>query len=138
MIDKLAADLLAKLQAIPALANSCGLDLVGDLPDPGGAKITPPAAWIILRKFVNTRDGADKEPLPAQPIIGRIAFVVGLYLPTSGQIATQMPLLEQVCKAIQGTTSPSGQRWYVGDWERAATTPGVMIYAITCITNAAI
>lgn len=137
MIDQLAADLLAKLQAIPVLASSCGLDLVGDLPDPGGAKIPLPSAWVIPRKFINTRDGAEKEPLPAAPIIGRFAFVVGLYLSTSNQIATQLPLLQQVAKAIQGTTSPSGQRWYLSEFDRAATNPGVMIYALTFITNAA-
>lgn len=137
MIAQLAGDLLAKLQAIPALANSCGLDLVGDLPDPGAAKIPLPSAWVIPRKFVNTRDGAAKEALPAPILIGTFAFVVGLYLPTSNQIATQLPLLEQVAKAIQGTTSPSGERWYLSELDRAATNPGVMIYALTFVTNAA-
>ena len=136
MIAELAADLLVKLQAIPGL--TCGLDLVGDLPDPGGVKIPLPSAWIIPRKFVNTRDGAEKEPLPAAPIIGRVAFVVGLYLSTSNQIATQLPLLQQVAKAIQGTTSPSGQRWYLSEFDRAATNPGVMVYALTFVTNAVI
>ena len=134
MIAELAQDLLTKLQAIPALATSCGLDLLGDMPDPGAAKITPPAAWIIPKKAINPRDRA--EAVPATIITAELEFVVGLYLPTSSQIATQLPLLESAIKAIQGTTSPSGQRWFWRDLERAATNPGVMVYAITFSVNA--
>lgn len=134
MIAELAQDLLTKLQAIPALATSCGLDLLGDMPDPGAAKVVPPAAWIIPKKAVNPRDPS--EAVPATIITASMEFVVGLYLPTASQLSTQLPILESVIKAIQGTTSPSGQRWFWREFDRAATNPGVMVYAITFAVSA--
>jgi hypothetical protein len=137
MISELALDLLTKLQGVPALVNSCGLDLLGNTPDPGGAKIVPPAAWIIAPKSAkNTRDGAANIPSPALNVNAQFQFIVGLYLPSGSQIATQLPLIEVVVKAIHGTTSPSGQRWFWSSMERAATNPGVIVYAIAFDVNA--
>ena len=135
MIAELAADLLAKIQGIPALANSTGLSLVGDQPDPGGAKITPPAAWIIAPKSAkNTRDAA--ASVPSLNVNAQFLFVVGLYLPSGSQIATEIPLIEAVVKAVQGTESPSGQRWYWSSLDRAVTDTGLLVYAISFETNA--
>lgn len=135
MIAELGADLLAKVQSIPALANSTGLDLLGNTPDPGGSKIIPPAAWIIAPKSAkNTQDV--NSVLPSLNVNALMEFVVGLYLPSGSQLATQIPLLEAVIKAVQGTPSPSGQRWFWLSLDRAATNPGVIVYAITFSVSA--
>ncbi len=134
MLAELAQDLLTKLQSIPALATSSGLDLVGDMPDPGAARVVPPAAWVIPKDWENFEDDAAILPAPAPN--GRHEFVVGLYLPTTAQIATQLPLLNSVIDAIHGTVSPSGQRWYCRKYSRAATNPGVMVYAIVFAVSA--
>lgn len=137
MIAQLAQDLLTKIQGIPALATSTGLDLLGNTPDPGGAKIVPPAAWIIAPKSAkNTRDGAANMPTVAAPVNAQFEFVVGLYLPSGSQLATQIPLIEAVVKAIHGTDSPAGQRWFWSSLDRAATNPGVIVYAIAFNVNA--
>jgi len=135
MIAELAQDLLTKISAIPALATSTGLDLMGNAPDPGATKIVPPAAWIIAPKSAkNTRDAAVN--LPSTNVNALFQFVVGLYLPSGSQITTQLPLIEAVVKAVQGTESPSGQRWYWSALDRAATNPGVIVYAIAFDVNA--
>ena len=137
MFDALGLDLLTKIQGIPALTNSSGLDLLGNTPDPGGAKIIPPAAWIIAPKSAkNTRDGAANMPTVSAVINAQSQFVVGLYLPSGNQIATQLPLLRAVIKAVHATESPTGQRWFWSSLERAATNPGVIVYAIAFEVNA--
>lgn len=137
MFAELAQDLLSKIQGIPALANSCGLDLLGNTPDPGGAKIVPPAAWIIAPKSAkNTRDGHANMPTVALNINAQSQFIVGLYLPSGNQIATQLPLIKAVLKAVHGTPAPSGQQWFWSSLERAATNPGVIVYAIAFDINA--
>ena len=137
MIAQLAQNLLTKVQGIPALANSTGLDLLGNTPDPGGTKIVPPAAWIIAPKSAkNTRDGAANMPTVGAPVNAQFQFVIGLYLGGSNQIVTQVPLIEAVVKAIHGTDSPAGQRWFWSALDRAATNPGVIVYAIAFEVNA--
>lgn len=137
MIAQLALDLLNKVQGIPALFSSTGLDLLGNTPDPAGSKIVPPAAWIIAPKSAkNTRDGAANVSVPSLNVNAQFVYVVGLYLPSGSQIATQLPLIEDVIKAVQGTTSPSGQRWYWSAMDRAATNPGVIVYALSFEVNA--
>jgi hypothetical protein len=111
-----AQDLYTKIQAIPALASSAGLVLGGKEPDPGMTKIPLPAAWILLSQFDNENVGA---LLNRPPTIANVRALYGvmLYLPYISQsdlITNQLPLLEQVIAAIQGTAitgTGASQRW---------------------------
>lgn len=130
MIAECGQDLLTKIQAIPALANSTSLILGGTLPDPGAVKITPPAVWILHKKAKNTRDESQKIALPSQNINALLSYIVALYLAPTAQIATQWPLLKTVIKAIHGTDAPTGHRWYWESHDLAAFNVDRMIYPI--------
>ncbi len=137
MIAECAQDLLTKVQSIPALASSTGLAIGGVLPDPGATKIALPAAWILHKRAKNTRDGAANIALPSTVAQALLTYVVALYVPTSNQIATQLPLMQSVLKAIHGTTGPSGQRWYWESHDLASFNVDRMIFPMFFSINAA-
>ena len=137
MIAECAQDLLTKVQSIPALASSTGLALVGTLPDPGATKLTLPAAWILHKRAKNTRDAAANIALPSTVAQTLLTYVVALYMPTSNLIATQLPLMQAVLKAIHGTTAPSGQRWYWESHDLASFNEDRMIFPMFFSVNAA-
>ncbi len=134
MLAECAQDLLTKVQSIPALANSCGMAIGGTIPDPGMTKITLPAAWILFKRAKNTHDA--QSALPSLNTNALLTYVVVVYLPTSSQIGTQLPLLQSVIKTIQGTTAPSGSRWYWDATDLAAFNPDRMIYPLFFSANA--
>lgn len=111
-----ANDLYTKIQAIPALAASTGLTVGGREPDPGLTQIPLPAAWILLSQFDNENLGSLLNRPPTVANV-RALYGVMLYLPYKSQsdlIDNQLPLLEQVISAIQGTAianTGASQRW---------------------------
>lgn len=135
MIAECAQDLITKTQSISALAASTGLAIGGTIPDPGMTKIPLPAAWILHKRAKNTHDAS--VSLPSTLVQALLTYAVVLYLPTSNQISMQLPLIQSVIKAIHGTTSPSGQRWYWESHDLSAFNPDKMIYPLFFSVNAA-
>lgn len=138
MIAECAQDLLNRLEAIPALATKVGFALAGSLPDPGAVQVTPPAAWLLFAGFQNTRDPAAREYLPAPQLMATLHFVAVLYVPVAAQIGTQLPLLQTVLKAVQGQTSPTGQRWYADSGKLLSFNADRITYELNFAVNASI
>ena len=138
MLAECGQDLMTKVQAVSAFAASTSFILGGTLPDPGATKIALPAAWILHKKAKNTRDNEPAIGLPSQNINALLTYVVALYLQPTNQAAVQLPLLQAVMKAIHGTTSPSGHRWYWESHELAAFNVDRMIYPLFFSVDASI
>jgi hypothetical protein len=121
VIAQLAADLLAKVQTVPALALSAGLSLGGRSADPGLLKVPVPAAWITFKQ-----DGSDQQSYehgnPSgfetdSPLMMMTWCVTVLmpYIDDADLLTTQYPLLEAVILAVAGTESGGGFNWrYAG------------------------
>lgn len=121
MIAECAADLLAKVRTVAALANSASLSIGGRSADPGMLKIPLPAAWVTLRKDVS--DERDYEHGPASGMISPspillATFAVTIFVPyidDNDLLAVQYPLLESIISTVHANESPSGYRWrYAG------------------------
>lgn len=116
-IANCAQDIFSKVSAIPALAQSTGLTVGGQEPDPGMTKIPLPAAWVLFSEATNQNVG-QLENLPPRLSNVLLQQTIMLHVPYKSQsdlITNQLPLLESVIQAIQGTTvGPSdaaSQRW---------------------------
>ena len=122
MITEQAADLVARVRTVPALALRVGLALGGQQVDPNLIKVPLPAAWVMyLHDQVDEVPGASSSPylVPATQVMlatfGIIIYVP--YISEADMLATQLPLLELVIKAVKlgGGQAPSGFRWrYIG------------------------
>lgn len=146
MIAGLAADIVAKVKTVTALAASTALSIGGRTNDPGLLKIPLPAAWVVLKA-----DGTDEANLSHGPNSGLIppsqemmaTYAVTLFIPyisDADLLATQFPLLEAVVKAVHATDAPSGYRWrYVGQ-KIALVYPDRLAYeqryTVSYVTNA--
>jgi hypothetical protein len=128
-----ALDLFTKIVAIPALATSTGLAIGGKEPDPGMTKIPLPAAWILLAQFDNENLGSLTNRPPTVANV-RAQYGVFLYLPYKSQadlIANQLPLVEQVVQAVQGTpiaNTGASQRWALASGKLAGVNTDRVIY----------
>lgn len=126
MIAENAADLVARVTSVPALANSAGLALGGRGADPALTKIPLPAAWIMFGKdqvdespYGSSQSGGRGSLIPNGENIQQV-FSVVIYVPYLSQddlLTVQFPLLESVVAAVRGNgqAAPSGNRWrYIG------------------------
>lgn len=111
-----AQDIYTKLQAITALASSVGLAVGGQEPDPGMTKQPLPAAWVLVTEATNENTGTLTNRPPKLANV-RLSVSVMLYVPYNSQsdlLTNQIPLLESVIQAIQGTeiaNQTETQRW---------------------------
>ncbi len=111
-----AQDIYTKLQGITALAASVGLAVGGKEPDPGMTKMPLPAAWVVVAEGHNENDGVLSNRPPTLSNV-RLSVAVMLYVPYLSQsdlLTNQIPLLESVIQAIQGTPiagTGASQRW---------------------------
>lgn len=121
MIAECAADLLAKVRTVSALASAASLSIGGRSADPGLIKIPLPAAWVTLGK--DASDERDFEHGPASGFIPEAPLMIATfpvtifvpYIDDADLLTVQFPLLESVVKAVHATESPSGYRWrYAG------------------------
>lgn len=138
MIAECATDLLARVQAVAALAGRASLSIGGRSADPGLLKAPLPIAWVVY-----SGDQADEAPygssgqggpgmVPASQVMltnWRVIVYVN-YASDADLIANQYPLLEAVVEAVKttvtdpagGLEAPSGHRWrYAG--QKAAVLP---------------
>lgn len=121
MISECAADLLAKVKTVPALAISAALSLGGKSADPGLLKIPLPAAWVMLTKDASDEPsyehGPDSGVIHAGPVL-LATFSVNVftaYSDDANMLTATYPMLEAIAVAIHATESPSGFRWrYAG------------------------
>lgn len=122
MIAELAADLLAKVQAVPALTTRTGLTLGGRAQDPGLLKVSTPAAWIVM-KGDQVDDDSNSTHGPASGFVPKTQTMLGVwsvtlfigYVDDADMITNQYPLLEATAEAVHATETPSGMRWrYIG------------------------
>jgi hypothetical protein len=117
MISELASDLVAKLNAIPALAGRVGLHLGGTQVDPGLSKATLPLAWPIFRSMKPTDPVTHQVPTRQSMQCSFAVFVLVDYKSQADLASNQYPLLEETVTAIRGSTSPAGTGWRLEDFE---------------------
>ncbi len=129
-------DVFAKVSAIPALSASTGLTVGGQEPDPGLTKIPLPAAWVLLSEFTNQNTG-QLENLPPRLSNVLLQQTVMLHVPYTSQsdlINVQIPLMESVVQAIQGTpvgtSGAASQRWNLHSGKLSGINPDRMIYRL--------
>ena len=129
-------DIFTKISSIPALAQTTGLTVGGQTPDPGLTKIPLPAAWIVLSEFTNQNTG-QLENLPPRLSNVLLQQTVMLHVPYTSQsdlINKQYPLMEQVIQAIQGTpvgtSGAASQRWNLHSGKLTALNPDRLIYRL--------
>jgi hypothetical protein len=120
--------LLDLIGSVPALAQSTGIALGGQAPDPSLSKIALPAAWVLH---------ASDKPLDADGSIvpavqaSQFDYVVAIYLPyvsQSDMLAVQLPLLEAVITAVRGQDAPSGHRFAYRGQRITLINPGRITY----------
>lgn len=109
-----AKQLLALINAVPALNQRVGLRVGGGATDPAMLTLPLPAAWVLLT--------GDRPLDPAAAVNPRgqmveITYSVMVYVANVSQsdlIDAQIPLLESVIVAVHGQQSPSGHKWKYG------------------------
>ncbi len=131
-----AQDIFTKVSSIPALANSTGLTVGGQAPDAGLTKVPLPAAWVLLSSLTNENTGllANVPPTVANTVLQQTIMLHVPYISQSDLITNQLPLLEAVITAIQGTTiagfSLNSQRWNLHSLTLFAVNPDRLIYRL--------
>jgi hypothetical protein len=138
MIDLCAQSLYDLVQAIPAIANATGLAVGGKAPDPGMTKMTLPFAWVLAHAGVNTAN--PQLALPPTNIQAALTYVVMLYVPylkQSDLITNQLPLLNQVIRAVHGKLSPTGNRWQWKMYRLGLVNPDRLGYSLEFFTETA-
>ena len=128
-------DIYTKVQGIPALAASTGLTLGGKEPDPGMTKIPLPAAWVLIPagENMNTGDLENRPPTLANVRLMQDVFLHVPYLSQSDLLTNQVPLIEAVVAAIQGTSVAigGGPRWNLHSFKMAGlNTDRVIVHLI--------
>jgi hypothetical protein len=131
-----AQDVFTKISALPALAQSTGLTVGGQEADPGLTKIPLPAAWVLFTGANNQNTGIlENRPPTLSNVL--IEQTVMLHLPYESQsdlIAVQLPLMEAVINAIQGTPIGSAdvasQRWNFNSTKLVGLNPDRQIFRI--------
>jgi hypothetical protein len=129
VITECAADLLARVRTVPALAGAnTGLAIGGKALDPGLLKKAPPFAWVLYAGEAPytsaAQGGAGLIPNQEEMLTTWRVVVYVPYTTDDDLLNTQYPLLESVALAVKstittgpigGTESPNGYRWrYVG------------------------
>lgn len=119
MIAEIAADLVARVKSVPALAASASLSLGGHGTDPALLKIPLPAAWVryegdsVDEAPYSTSSGGGMAIIPESQLMLCMASVI-IYLPyisEADMIDNQYPLLEEVIHAVHAQEAPSFYRW---------------------------
>lgn len=131
MIAECAADLLARVQGVSALAERSSISLGGHSIDPGLLKIPLPAAWVMYggdqpdeAPYGTSGQGGYGLVPAAQVMLSNWRVVVYVaYTSDADLLTNQFPLLEAVAKAVKTAVTdpsgdivaPSGHRWrYTG------------------------
>lgn len=133
MITECAADLLARVRNVPALAGvNSGLSIGGKAQDPQLLKKTPPFAWVLYggeqpgeAPYGSSSQGGSGIVPSQEEMLSNWRVVVYVPYTTDDDLLTvQFPLLESIPLAVKtsittgpmgGIESPSGYRWrYVG------------------------
>jgi len=150
LIAECAADLLARVQTIPVLANRSSITLGGKSQDPGLVKIPLPAAWVMFAGII-----PDEAPFSATShggggMVGAIEmmranFRVALYTSYTTDadlLANGYPLIESLALAVKSaatgdpetgdvTAAPSGHRWRFAGAKMAIVYNDRLVYELT-------
>ncbi|MDE2097773.1 MAG: hypothetical protein KGL39_11030 [Patescibacteria group bacterium] len=132
MIAECANQLFTLISAVPGLTTSTGMTVGGKSPDPGMTKIPLPAAWVLPVSGTSLDDM--RNPLPPTIAMIEQEFAVMLHVPYTSQsdlIANQLPLLENVIKAVQGQEAPTGERWVAKGYKLVVVNPDRLVFHIS-------
>lgn len=113
MIAECAADLLAKVRTVPALAGSASLSIGGKSSDPGLVKIPLPAAWVTLKTEISDEQSYEHGPSSGHvgPALMMATFCVTVFIPyldDDDLLTVQFPLLQDIILAVHSTGTPAG------------------------------
>ena len=119
MISDVASDLITKIKDIPdgVLGTSpirVGLAAGGTVLDPFMEKTTLPAVWCV---FVgdNSTDAGPQGQCASTVVLNFIVKVFIKYDTEKGLLDTQLPLLHDIVKQVNGTPGPKGcMKWKYG------------------------
>jgi hypothetical protein len=129
VIAECAADLVARIETVPSLANSTGISLGGRGADPGLVNIPLPACWVTFSHHQVDESpygpGSSTMPTPSSRGSGGsvpqientlATFIAVLYVPyidDNDLLTVEYPLLEAVIKAVKFNfgKAPNGDRW---------------------------
>ena len=125
MIAEDAADLVARIVTVPALAATTGITLGGKGADPGLINIPLPACWVTFshhqvdeNPYGPSSRGAPGSVPQVENTLATFAAVIFVpYIDDNDMLTVQFPLLEAVIKAVKANMgqAPSGNRWrFVG------------------------
>ncbi len=112
----MAADLLAKVRSITALALRTSLTLGGRTIDPGLVNVALPAAWVThTASKPDQRDythGPESGFISASMQMAEWAVILFIeYSTDDDMLNVQYPLLDELVLAVHGTLSPTGMQW---------------------------
>ena len=116
MIAEHAADLLAKIRTVTALASATSMTIGGRSSDPGMVKIPLPACWLTFARDDNDVQSYERgEPsglVGPCTVLGTYALTVMLpYVSEDDLLTVQFPTLEAIVNAVHGTAAPGGFQW---------------------------
>lgn len=116
MIAEHAADLLAKIRSVAALADRTSMTVGGRSSDPGMVKIPLPACWLTFGREDNDEQSFERGPssgvISTCTVMGTYAATVMIpYTTDDDLLNVQFPMLEQIINTIHGTEAPGGMQW---------------------------
>lgn len=134
MIAECAADLLARVKSIAALADRTSLTIGGRSADPGLVKIPLPAAWVTFGKDISDEQSYEHGPasgLVLEAPLMLSTWPITIFIPYTTDddlIGVQFPLLESVIAAVHAQEAPSGLRWRFAGQRIALVYPDRLAY----------
>ncbi len=134
MIAECAADLLARVKTVSALADKTSLSIGGRSVDPGLVKIPLPAAWVTFGKDISDEQSyehGDPSGFIRENPLMLSTWPITIFIPytTDADLLTvQFPLLESVIAAVHAQEAPSGLRWRFAGQRIALVYPDRLAY----------
>lgn len=104
-------DLFEKISAAPGFSGKAGLHLVGAAVDPSAARMPLPAVAIVFGEMMPTEPAGH---MASTSRTFKLSYSVRLFMPNVSQadlVANQLPLIEQLVRAVQGTDAPNSGKW---------------------------
>lgn len=126
MLDRLAADILAKISSVPTLENTTSFTIGGKAFDPALKEIALPACRLLTLSDTPGEDPYSLGTDRGEEVVARVqvqkamfgALIILPYLDDADYLGIELPLVVAVRMAMQGKESPSGHRWRYFDMHK--------------------